>query len=253
MTPVVTAPSLSPPPPTDLPLLLRLERAAHSSWLSVLLLIAVNAIPIVGVLYLGWDVFTLLILYWIESGVVGIINVAKMAGAEGVGRPSSITVRGLATTSTSRGCLIPFFILHYGIFWVVHGVFVLLLPLFAGLGAMISRPDGGPALGASRISAEGILLATLALIASHAVSYYVNFIRGGEYRNVSPGSIMVAPYGRVFVLHLTIILGSFAIFALGQPIGLLLLLVLLKTALDLILHVVSHKRIREGSSAAGSA
>lgn len=252
MTPDVTAPPHTPS--TAIPRLIRLERVVHSSWLSVLLLIAVNAIPLVGVLYLGWDIFTLLILYWIESGVVGIINVAKMARAEGsrASTPSGpFPVRGLATTAP-KGCLIPFFILHYGIFWLVHGVFVLLLPIFVGLGGLISRPTAGLVVEGPRISAEGIVVATLALIASHAVSFYVNFVRGGEYRTASPGGLMLAPYGRVVVLHVTILLGSMLVFALGQPVALLLLLVVLKTALDLILHVVSHRRIRAGSLPAGS-
>lgn len=116
---------------------------AHSSGVTLLLLIAVNAIPIVAVLYLGWNVFTLLILYWIESGVVGFINVAKMARAEGTAPPSgSFQIQGVGS-GTPRGCLIPFFILHYGIFWVVHGVFVLLLPLFVGLVGLARPLRGG--------------------------------------------------------------------------------------------------------------
>ncbi len=87
--------------------MIRLERLAHSSWISVVLLLGVNAIPIVSVLYLGRDVFTLLIRYWIESGVVGVIIVFKIVRSEGVGSPSSMTIKGLATTSTQRGCLIP--------------------------------------------------------------------------------------------------------------------------------------------------
>ena len=30
----------------------------------------------------------------------------------------------------SQAALIPFFFVHYGMFWLVHGVFVLTLPLF---------------------------------------------------------------------------------------------------------------------------
>lgn len=78
------------------------------------------------------------------------------------------------------------------------------------------------------------------------MSYYVNYIKGGEYRTASPAGLMVAPYARVFILHITIILGSMAVFVLGQPIYLLVLLVVLKTILDVILHIRSHRRIREG-------
>ncbi len=46
------------------------------------------------------------------------------------------------------GCLVPFFIVHYGIFWVVHGVFVFTLPLFAGIGRF-GGTDGASGFGAS--------------------------------------------------------------------------------------------------------
>ena len=48
---------------------------------------------------------------------------------------------------------------------------------------------------------------------------------------------MGSVYGRVIVLHLTIIFGSMVIAFLGSPIGALLVLVVLKTAFDLGLHL----------------
>ena len=48
--------------------------------------------------------------------------------------------------STSKACLMPFFGLHYGIFWLVHGVFVLTLPAFGAISgerrARGRRPSG---------------------------------------------------------------------------------------------------------------
>jgi hypothetical protein len=52
---------------------------------------------------------------------------------------------------------------------------------------------------------------------------------------------MARPYGRVVILHLTIIVGALLVGVLGQPIALLVLLVVLKTALDLVLHLRSHR------------
>lgn len=44
------------------------------------------------------------------------------------------------------------------------------------------------------------------------------------------------------MLHLTIILGSFVVAFLGAPIGALLILVALKTAFDLGLHLRERRR-----------
>ncbi len=182
-------------------------------------------------------------LYWIESGVVGLINILKMARAEGAPAESSLRpTLGNASPGCARAFMIPFFMFHYGLFWVVHGVFVFLLPVVAGLASLL--PGREPqASGGSSLTAEGLFVAAIALSVSHLVSYYLNFIRGGEYRRVSIQSQMAQPYGRVVVLHMTIILGGALIFALGQPIALLLLLVILKTGLDLILHLRSHRDI----------
>jgi hypothetical protein len=55
---------------------------------------------------------------------------------------------------------------------------------------------------------------------------------------------MFAPYGRLVVLHVTIILGAIAISTTGAPVAAIVVLVLLKTALDLGLHLREHRRLR---------
>ncbi len=241
-------------PLSVLSLLTRLDAISRSSGVAMVVLVASNAIPLVGVLLLGWDILALLVLYWIESGVIGLINILKMARAEGppeTGATSGIKFSGATGCgpTAAKAFVIPFFIFHYGLFWLVHGVFVFLLPLFAGLGSMILRDgpvgvDGsGPPLMGSAISVEGIFFAALALTISHTISFYVNFIRRGEYRRVSVTAQMARPYGRVVILHVTIIVGAALVAALGQPIALLLLLVVLKTVVDLVLHLRSHRSV----------
>src|SRR5262249_55153884 len=46
---------------------------------STLLLIAANALPLVGVLYWGWDVFVLLVLYWMETAIIGFWMIVQIA------------------------------------------------------------------------------------------------------------------------------------------------------------------------------
>ena len=50
---------------------------------AVVALVVANAIPLIGVLFLGWNVWTILTIYWLENGVVGVFNVLKMAKAAG--------------------------------------------------------------------------------------------------------------------------------------------------------------------------
>ena len=53
---------------------------------AVVALVAANAIPLAGVLWFGWNVWTILIVYWLENGIVGVYNVLKMLKAEALAR-----------------------------------------------------------------------------------------------------------------------------------------------------------------------
>jgi hypothetical protein len=154
--------------------------------------------------------------------------------------------------SAGRLFLIGFFCVHYGIFWLGHGVFVwLILPTFAGtrsLGAVdVLLPAGTtfdfspfePALAAGP-QGDVLVWGTLALLASHLVSFFLNYIGRREYLTRSITVQMFAPYTRVVVLHLTILFGALMTFLLGQPIAALVVLIVLKTALDLRLHLREH-------------
>jgi Family of unknown function (DUF6498) len=216
-----------------------------STLISAILLVAVNAIPLIGVAFWDWSLMMILVLYWIESGIVGVINVFKIARAEGGDGPAvsvdgnRVTIRmsGMAAGMT-RGAVIGFFVMHYGIFWIVHGVFVFLLPLFAGLSA---NPFGGP-MDFGPLPLDGLLLSIALLAASHTVSFFTNYLGRGEYLRATPTGQMMSVYGRVIALHVTIVAGAFVIGAFGAPIAALYLLVGIKTAIDLVLHLREHRR-----------
>jgi uncharacterized protein DUF6498 len=212
--------------------------ALTSSVGAVVALVVANAIPLVGVLFFGWSVWTILIVYWVENGIVGGFNILKMARAEGddVAGASGWTINGKPAASMAKVGLIPFFIMHYGIFWAVHGVFVLTLPLFASIGSNGSNLGPGP-------DPWTILLAVVALFISHGLSYLFNYIGSGEYRRTSAIRQMFTPYGRLVVLHVTIIFGAIAVSMTGAPVAAIVILVVLKTLLDLGLHLREHRRL----------
>ena len=41
-------------------------------------LLIVNLIPLFGALFLGWSLFSILIIYWLESAVIGFYTLIKM-------------------------------------------------------------------------------------------------------------------------------------------------------------------------------
>lgn len=211
-------------------------------------LVLANLVPLIGVLFLGWSVWTILILYWIENGVVGAFNVLKMQRAEGTDTSGAAgwTVNGRPVSTLPKAGLIPFFVMHYGIFWLVHGIFVFTLPLFAGASSDAAAIDPGA-------DPSAIAFAAVVLLISHGVSYRLNFIGGGEYRRVSPEAQMFAPYGRLVVLHVTIVLGGLAIGFTGAPVAAVVILVLLKTAMDLGFHLREHRDAAPGPAVVSAA
>ncbi|HUG31168.1 MAG TPA: DUF6498-containing protein [Candidatus Limnocylindria bacterium] len=209
---------------------------------SALLLLVANAIPLVGVAFFDWSLLTILVLYWLENGIVGFWNVPRIVMAEGLVAPLGTAGMGATGRAMNRLAVVGraglaiFFIFHYGVFWVVHGVFVVALPAFAdGFGA----GDGTFAFG--ELEWSYVALAAVALFISHGASFVLNYIGRGEYSTASPSGQMASAYGRVVVLHLTIIFGSMVVAVLGAPIGALLILVGLKTAFDLGLHLREHR------------
>jgi hypothetical protein len=41
-------------------------------------MLAANAVPVIGVLWLGWELFPLVLVYWLENGVIGGFVLLKM-------------------------------------------------------------------------------------------------------------------------------------------------------------------------------
>ena len=207
-------------------------RLGSSIWAVVALVVA-NLIPLIGVLFFGWSVWNILVIYWLENGIVGVINVLKMSVATGDEVTPGVTlmVNGRPATSATKMGLIPFFIVHYGIFWFVHGIFVLTLPAFFSL-----MSDDGMTL-----DLGPVVFAALGLAISHGLSFWWNFLHGGEYRRTTAAALMFAPYKRLVALHITIIFGAFAVMFTGAPAAAVAVLVAIKTAIDLGLHLAEHR------------
>lgn len=192
---------------------------------SALALVVANLVPIYGVLALGWKVAPIMVFYWTENLVVGVFNIAKMARAQGSVAGSGTTLNGKPVTQESRRAMMLFFAVHYGFFTLGHGVFVWAV-FSPGRGVFL------PQLG----------LALLILFASHGYSYRRNFIGRGEYLRVSFVQLFWQPYARVVVMHVSILAGGTLAAAMGSPIGALLVLVGLKTLIDLGAHWLERRK-----------
>lgn len=219
---------------------------------SLVVMVLANLIPLGGVLFAGWEVGQLLMIYWAENLVIGFYNILKMITCTGaglgmqgqlLGREINIDPKLAGKFSTGMNVLkvflVPFFTVHYGIFCMVHGMFVL---HFAGGSKGMEPWD------LVHVIRQDLLLPVMVLGLSHGYSFVRNYLLGGEFRTASPPALMFAPYGRIVLLHVSLIFGGFAVMAMGSPMGILILLVLGKIAMDLVLHARSHKRAQQIAS-----
>jgi len=62
---------------------------------------------------------------------------------------------------------------------------------------------------------------------------------------------MGQPYGRVIVLHLTVLFGGWIVMLLGSPLPALVLLVVIKTAADLRAHKAERRKFGAATTAPG--
>jgi len=208
----------------------------------LLTLIAANTIPVWGVLFLGWDAFYIVILYWAENLAVGFYNILKIAFAR---MPRPIEHLG-------KLFLIPFFIIHYGGFMAVHGLFILVLfkkstggflsgntwPCFLVFVQMLLNVIKQ----AYSVMTVPMKYALAGLFLSHGVSFVDNFLLKREFASARPDKLMGSPYSRIVVMHIAIIVGAFLTFAVGSPVALLVVLIVLKTVLDVKLHLREHTK-----------
>lgn len=196
----------------------------YTSRLAIISLIVANLLPLVAVLSGQWMLFSVMYLYWAENGIVGGYNVLKLALAQGVG-----------ASAGSKLVMIPLFILHYSIFWFVHGVFIFVL--FGERGMRGFNLAQMALIPPSLWGALGLLLL------SHGTSFINNYLGRQEYQRVTLEQLMRQPYSRVMILHFVVLAGGFVVMFLGQPLPALVLLVVLKTGFDLRAHLREHERL----------
>ena len=214
---------------------------------SSIALVLANLVPLAGVIWLDWRVFDVLMLYWAENVVIGVVNVMRMIACR-----SGPLVPGLdedavslQMTETQRTTLsrvskgfrffiIPFFIVHYGMFCFGH--YTAVVSLFsdevAGAGSR-GIFFGVPVADAWQ---SPLWLGVVAIAISHLISFVFNFIGSGEYQRTSLSQLMRRPYGRIIALHITVIAGGFFVTVLGNPLWALLVLIVMKSAFDLRMH-----------------
>ncbi|MHC4105441.1 MAG: DUF6498-containing protein [Planctomycetota bacterium] len=203
--------------------------------LPLISLIAANMVPLGGVIFLRWDVFLILILYWSESFIVGFYNILKLILVRNKGKGT--------LPYTGKIFSIPFFIVHYSAFMWLHGLFLLVFSKKEG--EFFFSPERWPCLLVYleifinvfrhlwNMLPMAMLIPISFLFVSNGVSFLQHFILEKEYLKKNVNSLMKEPYSRIVVMHFAIILGAFLSIVTGtNNLGIVIVLVFIKTLID---------------------
>jgi hypothetical protein len=186
---------------------------------SLTFLLLTNLATIVGAVLQGWNITDLLWIYWGQSVVIGYYNVHRIVDLDRISTDGFISnIRPIEPSCETQRCTAVCFALHYGLFHLVYGIFLL---------TTFRIHPGFPV--------AGVLLCVLAFWFTHRFSYRFNRERDRAVPNI--GSLMFFPYVRIIPMNLVILLGGPIA---GDDMLALVLLLLLKTAVDVAVHVIEH-------------
>ena len=176
-------------------------------------LIAANLAPVIGVWVWNWSPKEMFLIYCLETIIIGIFNLVKMAIVT-IYKKTDTWYNAGSATKQSGLLFMFFFLVHYGIFVFVQ------MAIFFGVSGIA---DG------MNMNAFGFIYKWPQLL--HNDSWIVlgifvfcycykmlfEFLISGEYRTISLTMLMFQPYGRIFIQQITVIVGSmFLVFGAGK-------------------------------------
>jgi hypothetical protein len=202
-------------------------------------LILVNLVPLWGVWFRYWNPKEVFLVYCLESVIVGAYNVL-MLWLTTLVKKKDLWENGNASTMVSGYLFIFFFIAHYGFFLFLQvGMFLSIAHIgnlgFTDFFTFIFHVR-------TYLSEETEQLLLL-FIAINGIIVLKDFVMPGLYKTASLGTLMFAPYARVFVQQFCVIIGGFLLtFNMGKIF--ILVFVLVKIFFEI---VINYQKLIEDS------
>lgn len=174
------------------------NRSGQSRWrrigtrsLSLTGFIVSNTLPIFAVFYFDWSVFDLVIIYWMESLILGFYTVMKMLYVDTANVYSDIEVFKA----------IPFFTAVYiGLCYVIG---LGILKVFNQLPALSGDEPFPQLIFAKRLLEYSIINRKwiwIPIFISYGVSFVSDYMKGGQYFRANLGKLMILPIVRSITL-----------------------------------------------------
>lgn len=179
-------------------------------------------IMLFGVFYLGWKPEVVVIAYFLETIIIGVLHVFKMLIVFFYSDQQKFDVPTPSNTITGF-VVIPFFIFHYFFFIFVQSVFIFvllnnLLPKSSDAFSVFSNY-------AYLLSQHDILMAFLTLAFTNVAITLKDFILPRKYKKATISKMFSQPYLRIFIQQfVTIIAGFLAIASNGTVLAAIMII-----------------------------
>jgi hypothetical protein len=210
------------------------RRSWRRSQVSFAVVVLANLLALVVVWRAGWQAHALLVVYWLETGVLVAVYAVKITRAEGTDDPAEISAwtkfdgePAEAYVGRDNRLIADTLVLEFLGMWLFAGFFFVVV----GITGMLE-----PA------SPATVALAAVGLVATHAFSYRYEYLGLGEYERRGPVSLLVEPGPHFWGLMFVMVFGLGASAVSGSGAGTVVVLTFCKTCADLLAHRRARKR-----------
>lgn len=192
---------------------------------SVTTMLVANAIPLYGVVALNWDGLVVIILYLIETAIIGIFHALRIFTFGSFlgfkeGRAPKVSI-----------FIAVFFLFHFFMFLYVQSVlfFGIVKSEITGLQSSFNIMYNF-----ALFFREPYLISIYAFAASQLAYTGREVLLTKEYASLTAANYMFLPYIRIFVQQFVVIFGAMIFLAFNSITALVVLFIVLKTAGELI-------------------
>lgn len=208
-----------------------------------------NFIPALGVLFWGWKVEYFIILYWLETLIIGIFYLAKITARiiyvyfnydYENDLEECLKKKERADSSylwLKEILVIPVFILSFGAFCIFHGIFIIaIFGKSLGLWPEVAFPTLHMVPKIVFLFKPKLIMMSAFLAIIQGTDFFRQFLNRKEFEQKDALKLMNEPYSRIIVLQFTVISSSYFFIHFSVKDNLIACaIIILKTGLDLIL------------------
>ena len=217
---------------------------------SVIGIVAVNLIPLAGVIWYDWKPFAVIFTYWVQTGIIGFFSLLKIKKVAEFSEPEQ-KIRVIAFQVSRRGPARPVSQIikdYIGVYFFGMAVSFLILMFYNGyaeadtfnLNVFI---NSFYLLYSSLLESAGVIaFGSLSFFLNHGYSYFFNFIGKKEFLQSDLALEFEAPIERVGTIWAAVFLTVTTLGFIPHLAAVLVMFVVMKTMFDVYAHLKEHGR-----------